>query len=145
MKNQVCILCLQTHFTYSATTWSGHHIGQQFYTSMVVVSIWDFILVFLKLWDIGCILLHIYHSDLGGVDKRNILTLQAHLREICHFILKKKTKTFFFINLEIKNEEISETQTNDQRNHSHVSPKHQGSQVETEKEVTRMAEGKLKQ
>lgn len=34
----------------------------------------------LKLWDIGCILLHIYHSDLGGVDKRNILTLQAHLR-----------------------------------------------------------------
>ncbi|KAI4531107.1 hypothetical protein MG293_018965 [Ovis ammon polii] len=41
---------------------------------------------------------------------------------------------------EIKNEEISETQTNDQRNHSHVSPKHQGSQVETEKEVTRMAE-----
>ncbi|XP_023383464.1 fibrocystin-like [Pteropus vampyrus] len=34
----------------------------------------------------------------------------------------------------IKNEDISESQTNDQKNHSHVSSKHQGSQVETDKE-----------
>ncbi|XP_052503788.1 fibrocystin [Budorcas taxicolor] len=52
---------------------------------------------------------------------------------VCCWFKKSKTR-------KIKNEEISETQTNDQRNHSHVSPKHQGSQVETEKEVTRMAE-----
>lgn len=52
---------------------------------------------------------------------------------------------YFFINTEIKSEEISESQTNDQKNHSHVSPKHQESQVETEKEGTMMAEGKLGQ
>lgn len=110
---------------------------------MVVVSIWDFILLFLKLWDVVCILLHIYHNDLGEVDKRNILTLRLICNKYVILFLKKKN-TSFFINLEIKNEEISETQTSDQRNHSHVSPKHQGSQVETGKEVTMMAEGKLK-
>ena len=52
---------------------------------------------------------------------------------------------YFFINTEIKSEEISESQTNDQKSHSHVSPKRQGSQVETGKEGTTMAEGKLGQ
>uniref|UniRef100_A0A8C6FME3 Fibrocystin n=1 Tax=Moschus moschiferus TaxID=68415 RepID=A0A8C6FME3_MOSMO len=52
---------------------------------------------------------------------------------VCCWFKKSKTR-------KIKNEEVSETQTSDQRNHSHVSPKHQGSQVETEKEVTMMAE-----
>ncbi|KAF4013472.1 hypothetical protein G4228_005036 [Cervus hanglu yarkandensis] len=52
---------------------------------------------------------------------------------VCCWFKKSKTR-------KIKNEEISETQTSDQRNHSHVSPKHQGSQVETGKEVTMMAE-----
>lgn len=56
---------------------------------------------------------------------------------------KKETLTSFLINLGIKNEDISESQTNDQKNHSHVSSKHQGSQVETDKEDPIVGEGKL--
>ncbi|XP_024621685.1 fibrocystin isoform X1 [Neophocaena asiaeorientalis asiaeorientalis] len=52
---------------------------------------------------------------------------------VCCWFKKSKSR-------KIKSEEISESQTNDQKNHSHVSPKHQESQVETEKEGTMMAE-----
>ncbi|XP_022437810.1 fibrocystin isoform X5 [Delphinapterus leucas] len=52
---------------------------------------------------------------------------------VCCWFKKSKSR-------KIKSEEISESQTNDQKNHSHVSPKRQESQVETEKEGTMMAE-----
>ncbi|XP_059794508.1 fibrocystin isoform X18 [Balaenoptera ricei] len=52
---------------------------------------------------------------------------------VCCWFKKSKSR-------KIKSEEISESQTNDQKTHSHVSPKRQGSQVETEKEGTTMAE-----
>nr|KAF6507232.1 PKHD1 ciliary IPT domain containing fibrocystin/polyductin [Rousettus aegyptiacus] len=46
---------------------------------------------------------------------------------VCCWFKKNKSR-------KVKNEEISESQTDDQKNHIHVSSKHQGSQVETEKE-----------
>lgn len=55
----------------------------------------------------------------------------------------KKHSLLFLINLEIKNEDISESQTNDQKNHIQLSSKHQGSQIETKKEDPVIGEGKL--
>lgn len=50
---------------------------------------------------------------------------------------------FVFINAETKPEETSESQTTDQKNHTPVSSKRQGSQPETAKEDTRVEEGEL--
>ncbi|XP_003404487.2 fibrocystin [Loxodonta africana] len=52
---------------------------------------------------------------------------------VCCWFKKSKSK-------KTKTEEISEYQTNDQRNHIHVSSKHQASQVETEQEGSVMGE-----
>lgn len=57
----------------------------------------------------------------------------------------KKHALPFLINLEIKSEDISASQANDQKNHVHVSSKCQGSQVETEKEDPIVGEGKFGQ
>ncbi|XP_074189167.1 fibrocystin isoform X5 [Rhinolophus sinicus] len=52
---------------------------------------------------------------------------------VCCWFKKNKSR-------KIKSENISESQTNDQKNHVHVSSKHQGSQVETTKEDPTMGE-----
>uniref|UniRef100_G3U5N5 Uncharacterized protein n=1 Tax=Loxodonta africana TaxID=9785 RepID=G3U5N5_LOXAF len=54
---------------------------------------------------------------------------------VCCWFKKSKSKS-----RKTKTEEISEYQTNDQRNHIHVSSKHQASQVETEQEGSVMGE-----
>ncbi|KAM8778544.1 fibrocystin isoform 3-T3 [Rhynchonycteris naso] len=52
---------------------------------------------------------------------------------VCCWFMKSKRK-------KVKSEDISESQTNDQKSQTHVSSKHQGSQVETEKEDSMMGE-----
>lgn len=88
-------------------------------------------------------LLHVSHNHFVGVYKENVLIRRAHLQIKCYFIPKKNKKHSFLFDIEIKSENISESQTNDQKNHVHVSSKHQGSQVETTKEDPTMGEGKL--
>lgn len=60
------------------------------------------------------------------------------------FYSQKNQEILFLINLEIKSEDISESQTNDQRNNIHISSPRPGSQIKTEKEDTIMGEGKLR-
>lgn len=83
----------------------------------------------------------------GGIKGKYLNTQCPFTNKKCYFILKKKKKHAlpFLINLEIKSEDISASQANDQKNHVHVSSKRQGSQVETEKEDPVVGEGKLGQ